>query len=398
MRRRILTRGGLVVAALIFALVFAEIGLRVASPIRSEDLLPLSYNREAIQAIAAGGAYLRFDGDLGWIPAPSTERNDDDARYKTNGDSIRSDREYARETPPGTRRLAAFGDSFTHCDEVNNPECWTAQLEQSWQSTEVLNFGVPGYGPDQGWLRYERDGRPYRPCGVLIGYMIENVHRVVNRFRPFYAPQTGIALSKPRFILQGDDLTLLPNPATSPELLTDPRWVEETLGPNDPWYFPGMFVPHPLDALQIVRVARSAAYRRARAALDDKRGEDHPLAPMYREGDPAFQVTGRVVTDFARAVQRDGATPVVVVFTGKDELVTLRHGEPKVYQPLLDWLDREGIPTVDASDALARQANRSGVDRLVARQGHYSRQGNQVVAEALARQLPALVAPTCGGR
>jgi hypothetical protein len=101
---------------------------------------------------------------------------------------------------------------------------------------EVLNFGVSGYSPDQAWLRYQRDGRAYQPCAVLIGYMIENVNRVVNRFRPFYQPDTGIVLGKPRFQVQSGQLTLLPIPAQQVTDYADPAWVERSLGPNDFWY------------------------------------------------------------------------------------------------------------------------------------------------------------------
>jgi len=158
------------------------------------------------------------------------------------------------------RRLAAFGDSFVRCYEVNSADCWTTGLEQAWPGTQVLNFGMPVYGPDQVWLRYRRDGREFHPCGVLIGYMIENIQRVVNRFRAFYQPSTDFLLGKPRFVLDGDGLRLLPNPASSPWQLEDPRWVEETFGPQDAWYFPGMFVANPLDVSHVVRVARTAAY------------------------------------------------------------------------------------------------------------------------------------------
>jgi len=67
-------------------------------------------------------------------------------------------------------------------------DCWTSGLEHAWPGSEVLNFGAPDYGHDQAWLRYERDGRAYRPCVVLMGYMVDSISRVVSRFRPFQSP------------------------------------------------------------------------------------------------------------------------------------------------------------------------------------------------------------------
>ena len=80
----------------------------------------------------------------------------------------------------------------------------------------MLNFGIQASAPDQGWLRYQRDGKPYRSCAVLVGFQVENVNRVVNRYRPFYSPRSGVAFSKPRFVLEGDGLRLLPNPVSGP--------------------------------------------------------------------------------------------------------------------------------------------------------------------------------------
>jgi hypothetical protein len=38
---------------------------------------------------------------------------------------------------------------------------------------------------------------------------------------------------------------------------------------------------------------------------------------------------------------------------------------------------------------------RSGTDSLYAEHGHYSAQGNRLIAEALNEKLPGLIAPTC---
>jgi hypothetical protein len=383
----------LVLFGLAIAAGLAELGLRLTRPVDTRYLLPLPYKQAELERIKAEDSYIRFDAQLGWAPTPSISRESWGVTYRANGAGIRAEREYPLQ--PAGRRLAAFGDSFTYCEEVDQSECWTAVLEERLQRIEVLNFGVPGYGPDQAWLRYERDGRPYQPCGVLIGYMVENINRVVNRFRPFYEPNTGLALAKPRFRLSGDGLQLLPSPAASPDDLLDPAWVERELGPHDAWYFPGTFVANPLDRSLLVRLARTAAYRRGPKDLEFTRDWADQLARAYRDRGESYQVAGRVLLEFARTVQRDGATPVVVVFGTRvdvERLAADRHA-PKAYQPLLDWLRREQIPTLDVTDALANEGRRSGVDRLI--ENHFTGRGNRIAAEALSRDVPALVAPTC---
>jgi hypothetical protein len=187
-------RVGVVAFGLLLGLVLGEIALRIVSPIPKRDLLPLEYDRAGLERVAAGDTYIAFDERLGWTVARSLERETHSATYRSNGAGMRGDREYELTPPRSGLRLAAFGDSFTHCDDVENRECWTAQLEEQVPGLEVLNFGVSGYAPDQAWLRYQLEGQQYQPCAVLIGFMVENVHRVVNRFRPFYQPETGITL------------------------------------------------------------------------------------------------------------------------------------------------------------------------------------------------------------
>src|SRR5215217_3704317 len=202
----------LVSATICLGLAAAEVSLRLLQPVPSTELLPFVERPHSPPAESAPPSYVRFDADLGWSIGQSVSAVDDGVLFRSSAGGFRADREYDRVPTPGVRRVAAFGDSFVHCDEVNYEDCWTRRLEQSWDRAEVLNFGIPGGAPDQGWLRYERDGRPYQPCAVLIGFQVENVHRVVNRYRPYYAPRSGIALSKPRFVLASNGLRLLPNP------------------------------------------------------------------------------------------------------------------------------------------------------------------------------------------
>ena len=391
-------RVGLLVAALtvFLGVSVAEVAVRWLQPIPPADLLPLRFQPLDLESLAAGQGYLRFDPELGWSQRPGARVVDDGIVYQANGAGFRADREYSPQPAPGVRRIAAFGDSFTHCDEVHLEDCWTARLEASWEGSEVLNFGIQASAPDQGLLRYERDARQYAPCAALMGFQVENVNRVVNRYRPFYSPQSGVAFGKPRYILDGDGLKLLPNPVTGPGQLDDPAWIERTLGPHDFWYFPGTFAPRPLDVLMLSRLTRSALYRQHRQAIEGQKSDARPNGNAYSPEDERFQVSGRLLIQFAREVRADGATPVVLFFGQRDEVVAARHGEKKEYQGLIDWLAAEGVPVIDVTDDLGREANRSGAGGLFARNGHYSRRGNQTIGTALAQKLPRLTAATCG--
>ena len=387
-----LLRFSAVLLGLLVPLVLAEIGLRLAGSGVAAPRLPLSYKQFPVDQLPRGQGPLAFSPELGWITAPDASASVFDVRYRHNKAGLRAEREYAPSPPVGVRRLTAYGESFTYCWSVRLADCWTQQLEQLLPNSEVLNFGVIAYGPDQAWLRYQRGGAGWQPCGVLIGYMVENINRVVNRFRPFYGPTDGIALSKPRYLPRDDGLELLPNPARQVADLRDPLWVETNLGPHDAWYFPGVFVANPFDALELVSLGRTAAYHASR-----REREEWSIGwaqRAYRPGGEAFETAGRVLVGFAEQVRADGATPVVVVFPTRDEIAAGRDGHPKPHAPLLERLEQRGVAVVDLTDALAAEARQVSPGELIAE--HLRPRGNRVAAEALATRLADLMAPTCG--
>ena len=53
------------------------------------------------------------------------------------------------------------------------------------------------------------DQCPVPECAVTIGYMVENINRVVNRYRPALVPFADVLATKPRFIVESGRLTLL---------------------------------------------------------------------------------------------------------------------------------------------------------------------------------------------
>jgi hypothetical protein len=380
-----------ILVGLLIPLLLGELLLRFVAPTLAAPRLPLTYDHQAIDQLVAGDAYVSYDATLGWLPTPNVDRVRGSRRYRHNEDGLRAERGYDRRPPVGVQRLLAYGDSYTYCEEVRIGDCWTTDLERLLPDTEVLNLGVPGYAPDQAWLRYQRDGASWNGCAVLIGSLVENVNRVVNRFRPFYVPETGIALPKPRFTLDQSQLALLPNPVERPDQLHDPAWVEQNLGPRDHWYFPGIFAGGPLDRLELSRLARTAQFRSARRDAIDWTPE--VAARMYQSGNEPFEVLTAVLVGFSDEVRANGATPVVVIFPLSGEVLNQRDRAQKTHAPLLERLAQHGIATVDLTDAFGQQARRADISRLF--EGHYTPFGNELAARTLARELPELTAGTC---
>jgi hypothetical protein len=373
--------------SVIVCLLLAEVLVRYVLPVDEGGLLPFPYNASRIRQIKGGDTFITYDADLGWTLTPSRTRRSDGAIFRINSQSLRADRDYPLQAPSGTHRITAVGDSFTHCSEVTQEDCWTAQLEDLLPDTEVLNFGVPGYGPDQTWLRYQRDGRPFGGCTVLIGYFVGDIERTVNRFRPFIHPDDSVVLGKPRFQLDGEGLRLLPNAVTSLDALNDPVWVEQTLGPDDDWYFPYTFVASPLDGSWLVRLTRTAVYRQARQRLL----RTDSGYPLYDDRGEAYQLTRRILLDFVEEVRADGAAPVVLVMPGLLDLQLVQRGSTP-YAQLVHELEAAGVPLIDVTSAMIEEMQRHTLDEI------FREIGNAVVARTLARELPPLARPGCDAR
>jgi hypothetical protein len=322
--------------------------------------------------LAGRDSYQVFDPELGWTVGPSRSRRG----YRSNSRGIRADREYASQPPSGVLRIAAFGDSFTHASDVANPHTWSRRLEELAPGVEVLNFGVPGYGPDQAFLRYRREGPAMHPHLVFIGFMSENVGRMVNTFRPFYFSRTGLAFGKPRFILRGDGIELRANPLASlqayEELLADPARVLPRVGEHD-YYYQRQSRRSRLDLLPSVRLAwvvRNQFF-------------DQPVkvGGQYNPRAEPFLVSVRVVEAFYREVLADGALPVVVLFPERRDLRARKEGGEVAYATLRDAFRERGLRTVDLMDGFVRldpELTLAG-ERFL----HYPPRGNRMVATYL---------------
>lgn len=357
-------------------------GLRVLRATRGIDYDPLildslpSRQREIIDRLVGEKTrYQVFSADLGWTIKPGGEQP---PLYRASAQGIRADREYAPVPHDDTLRVAAFGDSFTHGDGVANGDTWESRLESLLPGTEVLNFGVGGFGLDQAFLRYRHDGAKYQPAVVLIGMMSENIRRHVNAYRPFYTPQTGQPLSKPRFLLRGDTLELVPNPIRTREelsqLLDDPGPLLRRLGATD-WYYGQRYRASPFDVSPLVRLAK--------IALRIVRREREPVADgEYQVESEAYRVTVALIDRFAAEVRESGARPLVLLFPDREDIRRLGQDRPPAYQPLLADLDAKNQRYLDLRTAFDVCRAACDLDGLVP--GHYSVAGNQLVARRIA--------------
>lgn len=379
-------------AVLLATVLFTDLGLSLwigddgvflGHPLPPFGALTHPHQRRWVDALAADAptGNGRFDADLGWTwRAPS--RDPEGVTIGALG--ARGPREYARAKPVGVTRLIAFGDSFTFCDEIPDTRSFEYILEGRRASTEVLNFGVSGYGTDQALLRFRRLGRELDADALLVGILLENIGRNVNRYRPLWSTSTGFAATKPRFLVdESGALTLLPQPfATREELraaILDGSVLERT---REHEYWADR---PPVPTGRLSSLVRLACAVRAERARSPARLWTTPSGEPYR-------VTLALLEAFRDEARAAGIGRVLVlVFPTRADLDLERAGRP-YWHGLLRDLERRGIDALDLAPLLAaRERELEGHPELgtLFFRRHLSSVGNSVVADAIAAWLDA---------
>ena len=356
----------------------AEVGARLAtapmdngmSRIGPVLLLPLQRPAAEAPAPSVNAPYVAPDAELGWCVQASA-RTDLGA---TNPQAARGGpaEGYLATVPPGKVRVLTFGDSFAHCDEGADADTWQAQLQGIRADVEAVNFGVPGYGTDQAFLRWRRESARLQSTVSLLCIWPEDICRNLNLDRFYMVPQ-GMPAAKPRFVLRGGTLELVGQPCVATDGV--PARPEALLMEHEAWMSPAETEWRAWYHVRFLRLASSAL------AMVERRSK---RAAIYAGTDPrGNDVTFAICSQFVEEARARGTRPVVVLIPMRDLLAEYPGGEKSL--PLVRMLRDAGIETWDLSPEFARAPD---LDRLNPPKRHMTAAGNRVIAEALAKLLP----------
>lgn len=321
-------------------------------------------------------ASLRFDAELGWCNPPGGGRGA--FRYDWAGARIGL-APLARTKPEGTKRLAVYGCSMTHGDEVGAQETWAAQLDGLVDGWEVANMGVSAYGLGQALLRQRRDGPALEADEVWLVWMPEASLRVTTLYRPLLRHWSIDVAFKPRLRVDAEGvLEVLPNPAREladiPRLLGDQALLLERIGDGDPWiqrartaYAPrGSSLLHRSGLWRLVATAREASYRNE--------------AAHFAEGHPTRGLVEAIVEASAEEAAAGGAAFRLLVVPGPGDRAGARAGA-RWWVPACDALEARGVVVEDLTDVLLEAPD------AYADHGHLNASGSRIAAGSLASLL-----------
>lgn len=148
--------------------------------------------------------FCRFDDELGWRPLPDVsgqhQRHGFSVFVHQNQFGLRGPNTMRREKTTTTTRMLVLGDSYVWGYGVDQDRIFTdPQVHQS--EMELINFGVSGYGTDQEFLLYLREGTFFEADEVVLAFTPYN--DVENNLSPKQYDKL-----KPYFTISGHQLVL----------------------------------------------------------------------------------------------------------------------------------------------------------------------------------------------
>jgi len=367
-------------SSLVVTLIFLEIAVRIVGAVDASGqffflerrILPYQLQtemyRESIERYleTPADALLLYDEQTGWILNPNRE--------DVNTYGMRNLFEPAQTPADDVIRIALFGDSFTEGADVEIDETWAHILNQCLTergyNVEILNFGVRAYGIDQAYLLYQASGVSFEPDIVLFGFHPSDIHRNMTAFRPLVGGT--LAFSKPRFILQDGDLTLLNQPAIPPEDLI-PIYED--------------FEAHPFFQYEILYDERyqEAWWANSRVlslvAYATSTERSKPFHEFYVKGSEFTVLTDAIVREFGASVTANGAEFVVVHLPGRDHLAHLEENDSITYFSLLDDFSQE-YPIIYPETGLQATNDAHWTTGF-----HYSAIGNEIMGNNICDTL-----------
>ena len=282
------------------------------------------------------------------------------------------DAEYPRTKPPGTLRIALLGDSVTVSIYVPPPEkfaaLWKGALAaRLGRPVEILNFAVEGSCTWDQLQLFHLRAQHFQPDYVVLGFFWGN--DVWNN-----EALAGKGRANP-----------LADEYPEPTFMTGLRVANRRLSR---WLWNHTYAYQYLRSLQ-TRAEAIADYEDAVARA--RQADAAPAAPREPAYDPGFawtstgwDLTRRLILKLKAESEAAGAKLVVLQLPMLDQL---EEPKPLPYRELREFLEKNGIASVDAFDALAAlpASGRAGLylkDRV-----HLSVSGHRFFAETTTPQL-----------
>ncbi len=314
-------------------------------------------------------SHSHYDPDLGWSHRPGLRIENmygEGTVFTTNAQGFRGRENVDRAVPAGRYRVIALGDSFTMGYGVDDESSYAARMRAFCPALQTVNMGQGGYGVDQDYLWYKRDGAKLDAQVLLFAVIAQDFYRM--------AGDTFIGYPKP--VLRARDGRL------AIENVPVPRaWESRTTLRRARTF---------VESLAVVRAGQWIAGKFG------EQGAERRAEQFYGTvGEEVFAAAKLAFDDLAAVSKARGQHFVLVYLP----VVDLLPREPSREAAWLDAYARaSGVPFANLT-ADFEKLTPAEISRMYRPDYHYSDEGNRFVARALLRHLAGKVPgfPGCAG-
>ncbi len=310
---------------------------------------------------------------LGWPSPLAIQKQHDDITGTATAAS--GSKTFNQEIP-----ISAYGDSFTAGFGVEPEYTWSSVLGKML-GCRIVNYGVPGYGTDQSYLRFHYNTQDKARI-VLFGQLSENIQRNANQLRNFLAPIYQCQ-TKPRFILDKEgQLQLVPMPQLSPENYDDIIKNPERFLNNDYFVPGGLSGAQKLEFPYIWSIVKAYKFFYNRYVLGYK-----SYLQFYQPDHPsqAFPLTMAIINQFIHEAKNRGKHPIILIFPTDEDFRVYNQNNKFVYQPLIQGLKKENIEYIDLGSELLKRLGGKNYMEIFSGEKyfHFNEEGNRLVAQII---------------
>jgi hypothetical protein len=284
---------------------------------------------------------------------PSGELGGFEIEYNSEGRVYRG-RSAGNSEPVNTDcRIALMGDSFVEAGQVPFAESFAGRLEAASPGCAVRDYGTRSYSPAIYLVQWTRVIAPWKPTHVFVLVFGGDVREDVSYLESATIDEHGF-----------------------------PTAIH---GPDDGW------LVSQLRRSYVARFVRMVSQRADWAWTH--RGEDQWTIGGIVEEHPEWSgPTPRLIEELNRRVSANGGSLTVMVVPSRYRM--MGDGKIPVGNDLHDtvgrWAAERQIDFLDLNTPFERES-RAGKALFFLQDIHFTSEGHRVVAEAIARQYPALI-------
>ena len=354
---------------------FCWLGLRILSADGFDQVFYYDYEsrlRNIPQQSIDRFRKFSFDPLLGWdVTKGMTHTSENRARQKWT-ENVEKTGERRNPFQSSRVLISTFGDSFTYGYEVNDDETWPYFLSVL-SGTKVLNYGSGGHGPDQTFLKLQRNIESgVKTPIVIFSIWTGSLNRLLTSYRPFYESRVpGNLEFKPMLVNEGSGLRWRKSPLQKIRNQQDALAALQEAKKYDLWY-----------RLRTVKKSFPFSINLMKLAFAVFQGR-HTIYEKPCDNDEVKSRVSFLLSNLRSHSRKFGYTPVVLFIPMGSELRTRMNGGKCDCSSFIQEMQEFS----QAKDMIFVDVCRKKFDErkffIQQFEGHASPYGNQMIAQAV---------------